>query len=103
MGYGVEVYRNFDNKLCCDLTDFEFYLPRCGWLTAYLRDFEVFRTALSYAYQAKYNFEYFDARCVDLIDRVESGAFFTKSRASGLSKPLPLSSRKNTKNWQTRH
>lgn len=74
----MEVYRNFDNKLCCDLTDFEFYLPRCVWLTAYLRDFEVFRTALSYAYQAKYNFEYFDARCVDLIDRVESGAFFTK-------------------------
>ncbi|MCB4438437.1 site-specific integrase [Alteromonas sp. McT4-15] len=78
MDYGVKPYRDFDNKLCCDLIDFEFDLPRCFWLTAYLRDFDVFRTALSYAYQAKYNFEYFDVRGIDLIERVRSGTFFTK-------------------------
>jgi integrase len=78
MKYGVEIYRNFDDKLCCDLTDFEFDLPRCFWLTVHLRDHKAFRTALCYAYQAKYYFEYFDARGIDLVERVESGAFFTK-------------------------
>lgn len=78
MNYGVEIYRNFDGKLCCNLTDFEFDLPRCFWLTVHLRDYEAFRTALCYAYQAKYYFEYFDSSGIDLVERVESGAFCTK-------------------------
>lgn len=78
MNYRIEEYRNFDNELCSDLIDMDCGLPRCFWLSAHLRDFRAFRTSLAYAYQAKYYFEFFDARGIDVVERVESGAFFTK-------------------------
>ncbi|MCJ8349669.1 site-specific integrase [Moritella sp.] len=78
MNYHVKEYINFDNELCCDLIDMGCDLPRCFWLSAHLRDFRIFRTALAYAYQAKFYFEYFDARGIDIVERVESGSFFTK-------------------------
>jgi integrase len=79
MNYSVEEYRNFDNELCCDLTDMDCGLSRCFWLSAHLRDFRTFRTALTYAYQSKYYFEFFDARGIDIVKRVESGSFFSKT------------------------
>ena len=79
MNYSVKEYRNFDNELCCDLTDLDCGLPRCLWLSVHLRDFNAFRTALTYAYQAKYYFEYFDTRGIDIVNRVQSGVFFSKN------------------------
>lgn len=78
MNYSVEEYWNFESELCCDLTDMDSGLPVCLWLSAHLRDFRAFRTALSYAYQAKYYFEYFEIRGIDIVKRVESGRFFSK-------------------------
>lgn len=79
MNYGVEVYRDFDDKLRCDLTDMETGLSVSFWLTVHLRDdYPTFRTALTNAYQAKFYLEYFSRRGIDLLDRVESGSFLTK-------------------------
>jgi integrase len=54
-------------------------LPVSFWLTVHLRDsYPTFRTALTYAYQAKFYFEYFNKFGIDLVNRVESGSFLTK-------------------------
>lgn len=79
MKYSVEEYIDFENKLRCDLTNMDKGLPVSFWLSVHLReDYPTFRTALTYAYQAKFNFEYFDTRGIDIVDRVECGSFLTK-------------------------
>lgn len=79
MNYSVEEYKDFENKLRCDLTDMDTGLSACFWLTVHLRDeYPVFNTALTYAYQAKFYFEYFDRNGIDVVERVESGGFLTK-------------------------
>ena len=84
MNFRVENYRDFDCKLRCDLTDMHVGLPVSFWLTAHLRDdYPVYRTALNYAYQAKFYFEYFNARGIDIVERVECVGFLTKQEYLG--------------------
>lgn len=79
MNCSVESYRNFDNELCVDLVDNNCGLPHCFWLSAHLSEYRTFRTARTYAYQAKYYFEYFTSKKIDIVNRVESGKLFNKN------------------------
>lgn len=78
MDCSVESYRNFEGERCVDLIDNSCGLSKCFWLSTHLREFRTFQTALTYAYQAKYYFEYFDSQGIDIVKRVELGDFFTK-------------------------
>ena len=79
MNCSVETYLDFENKWRCDLVDVDKGFSISFWLSVHLREsYPVFRTALTYANQAKFYFEHFNARSIDIVERVESGLFLTK-------------------------
>ncbi|NVJ67082.1 MAG: site-specific integrase [Gammaproteobacteria bacterium] len=79
MEYGVETFKNDDNNLCVDLVYKFSGLPKCFWITAFLAQYNNFRTALTYAYQAKFFSYYFDSIGIDIPARVKTGSFLSST------------------------